>query len=345
MMEDPTETGEVRPALAPNDERLKGTSSAGGTPGANSSLSSSTPTQPSERATRINAGTPIGPMKRMLKAGSVGVAIPSWILDTICTCRTCRQNKELEADPLLCKTWQVWHIIDRTNRWHNVMKFLISSGCEVHERACGQHARMPEHGEVLPCHSVYNIESWPNEGVTWAAKTLLVNCILAGNARSNAREMAWFVSRFGSAPALLFEQQAPQQLQQPQQQLQQPQQPHNEALQEDHRPGDLVKRHRDPKEEDTPGWREPIEVFESISARGCVKLKRMCSTIHRKHKVVHRCLDISASALLGHLGIQHSPMSALPGTSHFMEQWPIGIVHYIEHMVEDRHSPHLDFPG
>ena len=174
-------------------------------------------------------------MKHMLKVGSVGVVTFSWILDIIDTCRTCRQNKELEGDILFCKTWQVQHIIDRADWRHDGMEILISSGCEVHERACGQHARMPEQRRILPCHSMYCDASQPKEeGVTWTSETLHVNCIIAGNVPSNAREMTQLVSHFGSTPALFYG---------------------IKALQEDYRPEDPAKHHMDPKEGGIYDWR------------------------------------------------------------------------------------------
>ncbi len=48
------------------------------------------------------------------------------------------------------------------------------------------------------------------EGVTWTFKTLLAQCIFAGNALTNVGGTTPYVTRFGSTPAMLPDLEAPQ---------------------------------------------------------------------------------------------------------------------------------------
>ena len=76
------------------------------------------------------------PMERILSAAGVPTAVIQMILDIVDTCRECRawkrpgpdptpslqlataQNELVEADILFFKTYMVWHMLDRADRWH-----------------------------------------------------------------------------------------------------------------------------------------------------------------------------------------------------------------------------------
>ena len=76
-------------------------------------------------------------MENILRAAGIDATTLGWIPDIIDTCRACRawqpvsdapqttidlpckQNEKLEADILYYKLWQVWHMLDKADRWHN----------------------------------------------------------------------------------------------------------------------------------------------------------------------------------------------------------------------------------
>ena len=80
---------------------------------------------------------PRAPLEKILKAGGIDEKTISWIPDTIDTCRACRpwqsqkdspqttidlpckQNDKVETDIRYYKTWNIWHMIDKADRWHN----------------------------------------------------------------------------------------------------------------------------------------------------------------------------------------------------------------------------------
>ena len=80
-------------------------------------------------------------MEKIFNAASLPQAVIAMVPHIIQTCRACRawalsgpdvtpsvelvdkQNVEVEADILLYKTFKVWHMIDRADRWH--------AGCQI----------------------------------------------------------------------------------------------------------------------------------------------------------------------------------------------------------------------
>jgi hypothetical protein len=126
------------------------------------------------------------------------------------------------------KIWNIWHMIDKADRWYNgvevkgktstelqeavsttwlqifepfknliidgekgisskeTLAFLKSFGCELLERAKGQHARMIERRGAILRHTMHCIETWlKKESITWTFTVLLAHCIFAGNALTN----------------------------------------------------------------------------------------------------------------------------------------------------------------
>ena len=80
---------------------------------------------------------PRAPMERALRAAGLDEDVISWIPEIIDTCRACRawsspgdatqaavdlatkQNELLEADIMFYKTFKIWHMIDKCDRFHN----------------------------------------------------------------------------------------------------------------------------------------------------------------------------------------------------------------------------------
>ena len=194
--------------------------------------------------------------------------------------------------------------------------FLKSFGCQLEERARGQHARMIERRGALLRHSLHCTKSQlEKEGVTWTFNMLLANCIFAGNALTNVGGTTPYVTRFGSTPAMLPDIDAPQEdgivgvgrnlqrirmvslqkvieataIAKIKRALNTKTSASGEQM--DYRPGELVDHYTDPKQRDVSGWRGPAEVIENMPERGRVKLKWVRDEFYREYRDVRRFMD------------------------------------------------------
>ena len=90
-------------------------------------------------------------MEKIFNAASLPQTVISMVSHVIQTCRSCRawalsgpdvtptvehidkQNVEIEADILFYKTFKVWHMIDRADRWHAACEILSKEAPELQE--------------------------------------------------------------------------------------------------------------------------------------------------------------------------------------------------------------------
>ena len=94
---------------------------------------------------------PRAPLENILKAGGIDEKTLSWIPVIIDTCRACRlwqphkdspqtttdlpckQNDKVEADIMYHKTWHVWHMIDKADRWRKGVEVKGETSTELQE--------------------------------------------------------------------------------------------------------------------------------------------------------------------------------------------------------------------
>jgi hypothetical protein len=352
---------------------------------------------------------PRTPLENILKAGGIDERTISWIPDIIDTCRSCRpwqphkdspqttidlpckQNDKVEADIMFYKTWQIWHMIDKADRWHNgvevlgktsvelqeaisttwlqifgpfkyliidgekgisskeTLAFLKSFGCELLERAKGQHARMIERRGAMLRHTMHCTESQlTKEGIIWTFTMLLAHCIFAGNALTNVGGTTPYTTRFGTTPTMMPDLEAPQEDGLPgvgrnlqrirvislQKQIEATavakikraldSKTSVSGQQLDYEEGELVDHYTMPNQKDISGWRGPATVIKNMPKDGKVQLDWMNTKILRQYKDVRRFMDFSALVLYGALGCAYPAMNALNYVAAYVSQLPQG---------------------
>ena len=234
--------------------------------------------------------------------------------------------------------------------------FLKSFGCELIERARGQHARMIEKRGHILRHSMHcTEEQLEKEGVTWTFPMLLGSSIFAGNALTNIGGTTPYISRFGTTPATMPDLEAPQEdgelgtgrsLQRIRMvSLQKTieatalakikraldSKTSVSGQEENYQPGELVDQYTDQtyKEKDVTGWRGPATVIENQPDRGRVKLEWLRQTIFRKYAHVRRFMDFSALVYFASLGTAYPVMNALAYVATYVARMPKGTVREI----------------
>ena len=369
---------------------------------------------------------PRKPMENILKAGGVDEHTISWIPEIIDTCRACRpwqkhkdapqttidlpskQNESIEADIMYYKSFHIWHMIDKADRWHNgvevkgksspelqdaiattwlqifgpfktliidgekgisskeTVAFLKSFGCNLHERAKEQHARVIERRGAMLRHTMHcTEEQLIKEGILWTFTILLAHCIFAGNALTNVGGSTPYISRFGSTPAMMPDLDAPQEdgiagagrtLQRIRQvSLQKMIEATalakiNRALnsktsasgeQLDFKPGELVDHYSTPSQKDISGWRGPAKVIRTLDKAGIVEMEWMNTTIRRPFTSVRRFMDFSGLAHFGHLGEAYPAMNALQYVAEYVALIPQGEMNILGYKRTDQQELQL----